>query len=285
MADTAARGAATRRADLTIRLRHSGSALAVRWYHLLWEGASLGGNETPPEEYNMRVLPDIHRVDGVSCNVYIVVEPTGLTLIDTGMPGAEKRILGAVAALGHRPDDVRHILLTHQHVDHIGGLAALARATGAATWAGVGDTPAIEGRARREAPHGALGPVFRAVLFPRLRPCPIGHRVDGGATLPVFAGEGGLQVIATAGHTGGHISFYLPARKLLFAGDAVRESNGRLSLPPAMLNHDSRQALASVRALASMDIEACLPGHGAPVVSGARSLLAASAGELASSRV
>ena len=233
----------------------------------------------------MRVLPDIHQVDGVSCNVYIITEPSGLTIIDAGMPGAAQRILGAVTALGHSPRDVRHILLTHQHVDHIGGLAALIQATGAATWAHPGDTPAIEGRARREAPHGPLGLVFRAVFFPRLRPSPISHQVSAGATLPVFADEGGLRVIETPGHTVGHISFYLPARKLLFAGDAVRASNGRLSLPPAMLNFDTPQALASMRKLAQMEIEACLPGHGALVLSGAQALLAASGGERASSRV
>ncbi len=233
----------------------------------------------------MRVFPDIHQVDGVSCNVYIIVEPMGLTIIDAGLPGAEKRIIAAVTALDHSPRDVRHILLTHQHVDHIGGLAALAQATGATIWASAGDTPAIEGRARREAPHGPLGLVFRAIFFPRLRPCPVSHQVGAATTLPVFSEEGGLQVIETPGHTIGHISFYLPARKLLFAGDAVRESKGRLSLPPAMLNLDTRQALASVRALAALEIEACLPGHGAPTLSGSQALLAAIAGAHAPSRV
>jgi glyoxylase-like metal-dependent hydrolase (beta-lactamase superfamily II) len=223
----------------------------------------------------MRVFSDIHRVDNVSCNVYIITEPDGLTIIDAGMPGAARRILGAVAALGRSPRDVRHILLTHQHVDHIGALAALVQATGATTWASVGDTPAIEGRARREAPHGALGPLFRAVFFTRLRPCAIAQIVREGETLPVLTAEGGMRVIETPGHTLGHISFYLPARKLLFAGDAVRARMRRLALSPAMLNLDTTMTLQSVRKLAAMEIEACLPGHGAPVTSGAQALLAA----------
>lgn len=232
----------------------------------------------------MRLFPDIHQVDGVSCNVYIITEPDGLTIIDAGMPGAVRRILDAVSALGHSPRDVRHILLTHQHVDHIGGLAALEQATGAQTWASAGDAPAIEGHARREAPSGPLGVIFRTVLFPRLRPAAIGHIVGEGDTVPVLSGEGGIRVIETPGHTQGHLSFYLPARKLLFAGDAVRSSAGRLVVPPAMLNHDTAMAVRSVGRLATLDTVACLPGHGAPVMTGAQALLATTAGAPSLSR-
>lgn len=228
----------------------------------------------------MRVFPDVHLVDGVSCNVYIIVEPDGLTIVDAGMPGAEKRVFDAVRMIGREPRDVRHILLTHQHVDHIGGLAALMEASGAESWAHPGDTPAIEGRARRESPHGALGLVFRTVFFPRLRTASITHTVGEGATLPALSGEGGLQVIETPGHTAGHISFYLPARKLLFAGDALRTQRGRILPPPAMLSLDMPQTLESVRKLAAMDIEACLPGHGAPVTAGTHALLASHLGRV-----
>ncbi|HET9112101.1 MAG TPA: MBL fold metallo-hydrolase [Ktedonobacterales bacterium] len=233
----------------------------------------------------MQIFPDIHRVDGVSCNVYIITEPDGLTVVDTGMPGADRRILAAIGALGRSPRDVRHILLTHQHVDHIGGLAALAHATGAKTWASAGDTPAIEGRAERESPHGPLGVVFRTVFFSRLRPAAIGAVVREGDTLPVLSGEGGIRVVETPGHTVGHVSFYLPARRLLFAGDAVRSGSGRLAVPPTMLNLDTSMAVRSVGKLAALDVDACLPGHGAPVLTGAQALLTASAGAPSLSRV
>lgn len=232
----------------------------------------------------MQIAPDIHLVDGVSCNVYIITEPDGLTLIDAGLPGAPKRILAAVTALGRSPRDVRRILLTHQHVDHIGGLAALAAATGAEAWASAGDAPAIEGRAPYETPHGALGFAIRVIFMPRLKPGAIAHVTREGETLPVLSAEGGLRAVETPGHTLGHISFYLPSRRLLFAGDAVRSSGGRLPLSPTPLNTDTAMALESVRKLAAMDIEACLPGHGAPVLVGAQALLAATADQPSLSR-
>lgn len=223
----------------------------------------------------MRIFPDIHHLDHVACNVYIITEPDGLTIIDTGLPWLTKRVLAGLQALGYSPQDVRRILLTHQHIDHVGGLAALLKVTGSESWAHPSDAPAIEGKAVREAPHGAIGLLFRTVLNPQLRPAPITHLVTEGATLPVLSAEGGMQVIETPGHTRGHISFYLPARRLLFAGDAVRASKGRLALSPAMLNYDTAMALQSVRKLAALDIDACLPGHGAPITSGGQALLAA----------
>jgi glyoxylase-like metal-dependent hydrolase (beta-lactamase superfamily II) len=108
-----------------------------------------------------------------------------------------------------------------------------------------------------------------------LRPAPINHLVSEGETLPVLSAEGGLRVLETPGHTMGHIAFYLPARKLLIAGDAVRSEGGKLTPPPAVYTLDMPLALQSVRKLAALDIDACLPGHGAPVTSGAQALLAA----------
>ncbi|HEY7850319.1 MAG TPA: MBL fold metallo-hydrolase [Ktedonobacterales bacterium] len=233
----------------------------------------------------MRIFPDIHQLDGIDCNVYVIIEADGLTLVDTGLPWLTKRVLAGIQALGHQPQEVRRILLTHQHIDHIGGLAALVRATGAETWAHPADAPAIEGQAPREAPSGPIGLLFRTVLLPRLRPARITHRVREGATLPVFSAEGGLRVVETPGHTIGHISFYLPTRKLLIAGDAVRSAGGRLNPPPAVFSLDMPMALQSIRKLAAMDVDACLPGHGSPVTTGAQALLAASAGAPSLSRV
>jgi len=223
----------------------------------------------------MELMPDIHQIEGVTCNVYLIVEPDGLTLVDSGMPGAQKRILAAVQALGHAPRDVRRILLTHQHIDHVGGAPALVKLTGAEVYAPVGDTPAIEGKAPREKPGGMVGMLFTVMSSLMLRPTRVTRQMLDGETLPVFANEGGLRVVATPGHTAGHVSFYLPSRKLLFAGDAIRhDADGKVAPPPPLFTHDTPQAMRSVAALAALEIEASLPGHGAPILTGAGAQIA-----------
>jgi glyoxylase-like metal-dependent hydrolase (beta-lactamase superfamily II) len=214
----------------------------------------------------MELLPDIHLVDGVTCNVYLLLEPGIVTLIDTGLPGSAAKVLAYLRTLGCDPLDLQRIILTHQHVDHIGGLAALAAQTGAEVIAPAGDTPAIEGRAPRELPKGPLRPAFSLFLLPRLQTAKVTRQVRPGERIPVFEADGGLRVIDTPGHTLGHASFYLPGRRLLFVGDAYRHAGKRIAPPPRMFTTDMTMARRSLAALARLDVDASLPGHGAPIL-------------------
>jgi glyoxylase-like metal-dependent hydrolase (beta-lactamase superfamily II) len=218
----------------------------------------------------MELQPDIHVVDGVNCNVYVILEADGLTLIDTGIPGSDKKVVAYLERIGRSLRDVRRIVLTHQHPDHIGNLATLVAASGAETFADPLDTPAIDGTGPRELPTSPIMRFMMQTLFiRRIKPVTIQRQVREGETLPVLASDGGLQVIETHGHTVGHISLYLPGRRLLFVGDVYGHSNGDVSMTPKMFNHDTPQTLRSMAKLATFDIEASLPGHGAPILTGA----------------
>lgn len=227
----------------------------------------------------MEVLPGIHRIDGVIANVYLLIEPQRLTLIDTGMPGRASKILDYVRRIGHDPRDITTILLTHQHVDHVGGAEELARITGADVLAHPLDAPAIEGKARRDVPSGAMGLIFRAVLLPRLKPVRVAAHITGGEMLPMLQRDGGLQVVAAPGHTYGEVAFYVPGRKLLIAGDAYRHGGGRILPSPDMFNRDKAKMLRSIVELADLDVTASLCGHGEPILQGADILLAQAAAD------
>jgi glyoxylase-like metal-dependent hydrolase (beta-lactamase superfamily II) len=64
-------------------------------------------------------------------NIYLLDSPDGCALIDTGVSGSVGAVLRALHALGKQPGDVRHIIVTHAHPDHIGSLAPLKKITGA----------------------------------------------------------------------------------------------------------------------------------------------------------
>jgi glyoxylase-like metal-dependent hydrolase (beta-lactamase superfamily II) len=236
-------------------------------------------NSTPED-----LTPGIHCVNTGASNAYLVVDEAGLAIIDTGLPGSSKKLLELVHALGRRPEEITRIILTHQHPDHIGGAADLVAASGAEVWAHPLDTPAIEGTGKRDAPKGPLGVVLNMFIIPRLRSVKVTRPLSDGETVPVLASEGGLRVVATPGHTLGHISLYLAARKLLFAGDALRHSGEKIVPSPAMFNRDQAQALRSFADLTRIEIEASLPGHGAPIMRGAGARLAQAAETLTSAR-
>lgn len=224
----------------------------------------------------MQLLSGIHQVDGVSSNVFLLVEDAGLTAIDSGGPGSGPKILAYIRQIGRRPEDLRRVVLTHQHVDHVGGAAYLAKATGAQVLAHPLDVPAIEGNAARELPrNAALRQVFKLVILRRLQPVAVTGMLTPGETLPVLQADGGLQVVATPGHTSGHVSLYLPRRHVLFGGDALTQLRGIVRPPPAIFTTDMPTALRSLAALAEMQIEASLVGHGRPILQGAGAQIAA----------
>ncbi len=180
-----------------------------------------------------------------SVSAYVLVRGNEAAVVDTGSSGSADQIGAALATLGVTFDDVRHVVLTHHHPDHIGSLpAVIDRAPWASAYAGTLDVPNIT------APVTVTG---------------VGDGDD------VF----GLNVIDTPGHTPGSISVLDPGIGLLIAGDALtgNDDGTGLSGPNERFTDDLAVANVSVGKLAGFDIESIGMGHGEPVTAGAGSLL------------
>lgn len=91
----------------------------------------------------MKIIDNVFVVPGVVANPYILVDADGLTVIDTGIPKSEKKILDYLTSLGKSARDVKRIILTHSDFDHVGALSALQKATGARTYASQIEADAI----------------------------------------------------------------------------------------------------------------------------------------------
>ncbi|HYY92436.1 MAG TPA: MBL fold metallo-hydrolase, partial [Candidatus Dormibacteraeota bacterium] len=92
-----------------------------------------------------QVADGVYRIPARHANSYLVEAEDGLVLVDTGLPGSEKKILGAIAGLGRKPSDVRLVLLSHRHLDHIGSVAAIKRETSATLVAHSFEKPYVAG--------------------------------------------------------------------------------------------------------------------------------------------
>lgn len=193
----------------------------------------------------------IGRIPGF-VNAYVLQDASGTYLIDATMSRSAAPVRKAFDRAGADLASVGTVLLTHQHLDHIGGAAEVRARSRATVACHAADAPAVEGRDPKKAP-------LLMRLIARPRPVEVGRRLAEGD------GVGPLRVVFVPGHTPGEVAFYLPERRILFSGDSVVERRGRLTLPGTRFASDLGQAVASLQRLRSLEVELLLPGHGLPV--------------------
>lgn len=175
-----------------------------------------------------------HRADLGIVSAYVLVRAGEACVVDTGTAGSADGIEAVLGTAGIGWGDVGTVILTHRHADHVGSVdAVLDRAGDATVHAGADDVAAV--------------PVDD------VRPLADGDRVFD------------LTVVATPGHTPGHVSVHDPATGLLVAGDALNGTDGSdVRGPNPDFSSDMDTARASVGVLAGLDVTTVLFGHGEP---------------------
>jgi metallo-beta-lactamase class B len=157
--------------------------------------ADCAGWNEPRAPY--RIFGNTYYVGTAGLSAILLTSPAGHVLLDAGLPQSAERIDASIRALGFRTQDVKLIVNSHAHFDHAGGIAALARFTGATVAAsGPGARGIAKGGTLPEDPQDGLGPALTE--FPAVRDV---RAVADGETLRV----GPIAVTAhlTPGHTPG----------------------------------------------------------------------------------
>jgi len=188
-------------------------------------------------------------------NAYLVREDDGFTLVDTTISGAADALIGAARAAG---GEIRRIVLTHGHGDHVGSLDALKRQLGVPVY-----MPELDGRI-----HAGEKPYEGRLRgsWPKLKTVP-DVRINAGDRV------GSLEVVAAPGHTPGHVALLDTRDRTLLCGDTFTTMAGvavtakkRQRFPlAAIATWDADIDRASARALRALDPSRLAPGHG-PVV-------------------
>lgn len=233
------------------------------------------------------VAPGVHRIEDSFTNWYLVEDEGKATIVDACVPSSWESLHRALPEIGLKLSDLKALILTHAHFDHIGFAERARTELGLPVWVHENDVPLSRqphryGRERSRLRYLATKPKALPIVasFVRERafwPTPISEVTrfsDGVLDVP-----GKPEVVATPGHTLGHVAFNLPGRDTVIAGDAVVTLNPYTGgagprIVAGAATADSERALGSLAALAALDVGTVLMGHGDPWTAGSRRIAA-----------
>jgi glyoxylase-like metal-dependent hydrolase (beta-lactamase superfamily II) len=227
------------------------------------------------QEPGMKLAEGVHAIgpsrrgesQGGYSRAYLFEDEDGLTLVDTLWDEDAHMILEYLWSIGRTPDELKHIVMTHAHRSHLGGLATLKALSGATVHSHAEEAPIIEGR--RPAAKIPLTPLLPVQLIPfRVAsqlglqphvPCTVGDReLTEGSTV------GSLRVLHMPGHTPGNLTLSWQGGRVLAVADIIMRWPSFSAGWPGF-NRDETLFRQSLERVVELKPEIVCTGHGDPI--------------------
>lgn len=207
-----------------------------------------------------------------SVHPVLLKDEHNLVLVDCGFVSALPHLEASIREKGLDPADLTHLVLTHHDHDHMGAVAALKeKYPQVKILASELEEPYISGKQKSprlvqaEELHAylpdeqkAFGDAFQKLLR-SVKPVPVDGLLHDGDLLDWC---GGCKIMATPGHTPGHISLVLPELSTVIAGDAAAIEDGKPAIANPQFTLDTEQATASLKKVLACGMETLICYHG-----------------------
>ena len=197
----------------------------------------------------VEVYPNIYQILGQnrSAHAYLIKGNHKNVLIDSCLPDGVKSVKACLAEVGLTQDDLHMMLLTHEHIDHAGGVPELGAKTIVAAHRLAANKLTLQDEfVLMNKAFGSSSDFFHIDMF-----------LTEGTSINL--GNYELQVIHTPGHCSGAVCFYEPVHRLLFSGDVVM-ANGIVG--GVLQSGNVSDYIYSLRRLATLRLDHLFPGHG-----------------------
>ncbi len=213
-----------------------------------------------------------------SVNMYIIKTPEGLVSIDTGWdsPPAIVSMEKQLGEIGATFSDIKKVLVTHGHIDHMGIIPRLKETCGTKFYLPANEVDLIKTRftdvdnflPMTDAFLKTHGVPAEELIPPEIQlPVPTNFITTKPDVLlysgdEIKVGEYNLKVIGVPGHTPGHIAYYEPIKKFIFSGDMLLPTIAtNAAFHVQLLDNPLKLYMESLLTLKALDIDLVLPGH------------------------
>ena len=200
----------------------------------------------------MKISDSVERIDNTMANSYVIRKNGHIVLVDAGTKGTGKRIIRYFMERNEKPD---FVLITHYHLDHIGGLKQIVDKFSPKVLVPPEELNVITGKEKASPANSFMSKMVSAMT-----------RVEavGDVKSTTDLSIDGITAVDTHGHTPGSTSYYLEDEGMLFVGDALTNRGGKL-----MINRgftlDLKEAEKSREKILGFSGTTILPGHGDPL--------------------
>lgn len=224
------------------------------------------------------VADGVHMLTRAYVNCYLIEDDDGVTLVDAGLPRMWFALREALETVGYGVEDVKALVLTHGHFDHVRFAARVQRQWQVPVYVHHDDASlAAHPYSYTPQRNRFVYPLLHPRSLPIIGSMAIGGalRVKGVSGVERFGSQDTLAVpgrpiaLHTPGHTRGHCMFYLPDRDVMLTGDALvtLDPYTGVSGPQIVASaatQDTQEAMASLNILEQHAATTLLPGHGEP---------------------